>query len=73
MASFLSELLNSGIDMPGKFLEVATQDPISAILVVFGAVFVGGAVLAGAYLGLGAVVDLLRPSRPAAVHRPRGR
>ena len=73
MASFLSDLLNSIVDMPGKFVDVATHDPISAILVAFGALFVGGAVLAGAYLGLGAVVDLVRPSRPGAVHQPRGR
>ena len=74
MADFLTNLLNSIVDMPAKFVDVAAHEPpIGAVLIAFGALFVTLAVLAGGYLTLGAVVDLLTPFRPAREHRPRGR
>ncbi|WP_181686003.1 hypothetical protein [Halorhabdus salina] len=73
MVSFLTKLVNSLLDAPGEFVDVASQGPIAALLVAMGAVFVGAAVLAGGVLGLRAVVDLLTPFRPGREHRPRGR
>lgn len=73
MVAFLTDLLESVFAMPGEFVEVALHDPIGAVLIAFGALFVGLAVLAGAYLTLGAVADLFRPFRPAREHRLRGR
>ena len=34
------ELVNSLIELPGHFADVAMHDPISAVLVAFGALFV---------------------------------
>ncbi|WP_233263408.1 hypothetical protein [Halorhabdus sp. CUG00001] len=73
MASFLTKLVNSLFDAPAEFVDVASQGPISALLVALGALFVGAAVLAGGVLGLRAVVDLLTPFRSDRVHRPRDR
>ncbi|MFB6202581.1 MAG: hypothetical protein ABEI98_11310 [Halorhabdus sp.] len=73
MASFLTDLIESVLELPGKFLDVATHDPISAVLLGFGALFVGLAVAAGGVLTLRAVVESLSPFRPAREHRPRGR
>ncbi|WP_136689452.1 hypothetical protein [Halorhabdus amylolytica] len=73
MATFISDLLDSIVEMPARFVDVAMHDPIGAVLIAFGALFVGLAVLAGGVLSLGAALDLLRPFRPAREHRPRGR
>jgi Na+-transporting methylmalonyl-CoA/oxaloacetate decarboxylase gamma subunit len=73
MASFLTQLINSIVDMPGKFVDVMLHDPISAVLVGMGAVFVGLAVLAGGVLTLSAVVEFLTPGRPDREHRPQAR
>ncbi|WP_135667583.1 hypothetical protein [Halorhabdus rudnickae] len=73
MATFLTKLLDSIVEMPAKFADVAMHDPIGAVLIAFGALFVGLAVLAGGVLSLGAVLDLFSPFRPAREHRPRGR
>jgi hypothetical protein len=44
-----------------QFTDVALSDPLSAILLAFGGLFLGISSLAVAYLGLGAVVDLVTP------------
>lgn len=44
------------------FTDVALGGPISALLVLFGALFVGFAVVFFGYLTLGAFVDALVPS-----------
>ena len=61
-----NELLNSVIEMPFRFAEVAMHDPLSAVLVAFGALFVGLAVGAFGYLTLGAAVAFLSVERPQA-------
>jgi len=73
MAGFLTELLDSIVGLPARFGAVAMHDPIGAVLIAIGAVFVGLAVLAGAFLSAGAVLDLVTPFRPGRAHRPRGR
>jgi hypothetical protein len=66
--SAVSQLIESVIEMPGKFADVATQGPLEGILLLFGALFVvlPSAVLA--YLALGAGADLVIPGRTGARH-----
>ena len=73
MASFLTELLNSILEMPGTFADVVTHDPISAVLVGLGALVIGVSLGVGAALVGGAMVDAVRPFRHAREHRPRVR
>jgi hypothetical protein len=59
--SVLSELIQSIIDMPGEFADVALQGPVEAILVLSGAILVGLPLLLFTYLVLGAAVELVLP------------
>lgn len=52
------ELVNSVVEMPGRFADVAAHDPVSAVLIAFGALFVTAAVGAFGYLSLGAFFSL---------------
>ncbi|WP_254279825.1 hypothetical protein [Haloarcula marina] len=62
MQGLLTELVQSIIDMPGRFVDVALADPLSAILILFGALFVGVASAVFGYLSLGAFFSLfIRP------------
>ena len=62
IVSFLNQLLGSIGEMPWRFADVVTHDPISAVLVGIGALVMTLTLGAGAYLTLGAVVDLVTPS-----------
>jgi hypothetical protein len=60
------------IDMVTLFGDVVSNGPIEAVLVLFGALFVGVSSLVMAYLTAGAVVDFLIPEnvgRPPAQQR----
>jgi len=64
------ELLRSIVRLSVEFAGVATHDPLSALLLLVGAVLVGLPSLVFAYLVLGAVADLFtgdgaEPRRPA--------
>ncbi|WP_254273252.1 hypothetical protein [Haloarcula marina] len=62
MQGLLTELVQSIIDMPGRFVDVALADPLSAVLILFGALFVGVASAVFGYLSLGAFFSLfIRP------------
>lgn len=61
--SVLSRLIQSVLDAPGMFLDIATQGPISAILLAMGALLVAVAVAVFGGLTAAAVVELLTPSR----------
>ncbi|WP_324756378.1 hypothetical protein [Haloarcula montana] len=58
MQGLLSQLVQSVIDMPGKFIDIALGDPISAILILIGATFVGLSSAVFGYLSIGAVLSL---------------
>lgn len=65
------ELVNSVAEMPFRFAEVAAHDPVSAVLIAFGALFVTAAVAVFGYLSLGAFFSLFTagsspPQRPEA-------
>lgn len=61
-----NELLNSLIEMPFRFAEIAMHDPISAVLIAFGTLFVGASVGAFGYLALGSLVDFLSTENATA-------
>ncbi|MDS0280585.1 hypothetical protein [Haloarcula onubensis] len=62
MQSLVSQFVQSVLDMPGKFIDIAMADPLSAVLILVGAVLVGAASAVFGYLTLGAVVSLvIRP------------
>jgi len=57
-----SQLVQSIVDMPGKFIDIAMADPLSAVLILIGAALVGAASLVFGYLSLGAAASLvIRP------------
>ncbi len=55
------DLIGNVTTMINEFTNIALSDPLSAILILFGSLFVGGSVLAFTYLTLGAIVDLVTP------------
>lgn len=52
------EFVESLIEMPVRFAEVAAHDPLSAVLIAIGAVLTTVPVAALGYLSLGAVLSL---------------
>jgi len=68
MQSLTSQLIQSVLDMPGKFLDIALADPLSAVLMLIGAVLVGGASAVFGYLSLGAAASLVM--RPGSGRSP---
>lgn len=68
--SVLARLVGSILELPGLFVDVAAQGPLEAILVLFGALFVGVAAGVFGLLALGAVVEFLTPSRSSTPRRP---
>lgn len=61
MADFLSQLVDSIVEMPDLFADVAAVDPLSALLLVVGALLVGVSVGVFGVLSLGAVLNLVSP------------
>jgi len=59
MQSLPTQLLQSILDMPGKFIDIALFDPLSAVLILIGAVLVGAASVVFGYLTLGAAASLV--------------
>lgn len=66
--SVVSDLVDSFREAPGLFADVATHDPISAILVAMGGLIIAASVGAFGILVLGAVVDLLTPGSKGINH-----
>ena len=66
--SIPSRFIESLIEMPAKFAEVATQGPIEGLLVLFGALFVGAPLLYFGYLSTGALIAPLLPESFGAEH-----
>lgn len=65
LQEFLTQVAQSIVELGPKFEPVATQDPLSAISMAMGALFVLGASGVLAYLTLGAVFELLGASSSA--------
>lgn len=66
--STLSELVDSIIQMPAEFADVALQGPIEATLVLIGALLVGLPTAFFGYLVAGAAVDTVLPESFGAEH-----
>jgi len=64
----VSELIQSIIDAPEYFADVALQGPIEGVLLLFGAVFVAVPSLVLAYLVAGAGVSLVRGGPKGTTH-----
>lgn len=58
MQSLPVQLGQSIIDMPGKFVDIALMDPISAVLILIGATLVGLSSAVFGYLSIGAFLSL---------------
>lgn len=71
MAGFVTELFRSAIDMVGEFGQVASVDPLTAVLLVVGAVLVLFPVAVMGFLSLGALADLVTRDSPGRAHPPR--
>ena len=66
--SLPSRLIDSIIDMPGEFADVAAQGPVEGLLVLFGAIFVIAPTAYFGYLSVGAIVSLFLPESFGAEH-----
>lgn len=71
MAGFVTELFGSAVDMVGEFGQVASVDPLTAVLLVVGAVLVLFPVAVMGFLSLGALADLVTRDSPGRAHPPR--
>ena len=68
--SLLTDFIGSVLDMPGEFARVATHDPLSALLVAFGAVFVLVSVGYFGLLSAGALLNLVTGGPDAEPREP---
>lgn len=64
----LDDIVESFQELPGLFADVATVDPISAVLVLMGAILVGVSMGAFGLLVLGAAVEFVTPDSSATTH-----
>jgi len=66
----LVRLVRSILETPGKFADVAMHDPISALLVVVGALIVLASLGFFGLLVAGAGLDLILPEEAGETHPP---
>jgi hypothetical protein len=64
----LAELIDGIFELPGLFADIATHDPISAILILVGAIVLAASFGFFGILVLGAVVEFLTPDSVTARH-----
>jgi hypothetical protein len=64
------QLVESIVETPSRFAEVAAHDPLNPVLMAFGALFVGAAMVAILFLSLGAFLSLF--TRNWSAEPPRG-
>jgi hypothetical protein len=58
LATVLVRLVESAVAMPGHFADVAAHDPLGAVLLAFGTLFVAVSVGVFGYLSVGAFFSL---------------
>ena len=68
--NLLVELVNSVLEMPGRFVEVALHDPLSALLIACGAAIVGASVAFFGYLVAGALANTVTGGPDAEPRQP---
>ena len=64
----LAELVESMLEAPGQFVDIATHDPISALLVAVGGLIITVSVGFFAILVAGALVELVIPDSSEKSH-----
>ena len=64
----LAEFVESVTEMPGLFADVASVDPIAALLLAVGSLLVGLSMGVFGVLVLGAAVEFVTPDRTAKSH-----
>lgn len=57
-----TRLIESALEAPGEFVDIATHDPLSAVLLVFGVLLVGLPMAVFGVMGIGVIAELLNPS-----------
>ena len=67
---FIRELFQSILDMPAKFADVAMHDPLAALMMVFGSLFVAVSVGYFGLLALGSIADLFTPEAGGQPRQP---
>lgn len=66
----MATIVTQAVDIASLFRGVAATDPLSALLLLLGAVLTAGASAVLGLLALGAAVDLLLPDRVGVTRRP---
>lgn len=66
--SLVSEFVQSLVDAPGKFADVAAQGPVEAFLVLMGALLVGAPLALFGLLVAGAAAELVIPDSVRESH-----
>jgi len=66
--SLVSEFVQSLVDAPGEFADVAAQGPIEAFLVLMGALLVGAPLILFGLLVAGVAADLVIPDSIGESH-----
>jgi hypothetical protein len=66
--SLVSEFVQSLVDAPGEFADVAAQGPIEAFLVLMGALLVGAPLIVFGLLVAGVAADLVIPDSVGESH-----
>lgn len=67
---FIRDLFQSILEMPGKFADVAMHDPLGAVMLTIGGIFVALSVGYFTLLTLGAILDLFTPEPGGQPRRP---
>lgn len=68
--STVSRLVESVLEMPVRFADIAAHDPLSAVLLVIGALLVGVSSAVFGFLVVGAGVDLVTPDSGGRTYPP---
>ncbi|WP_433625398.1 hypothetical protein [Halomicrococcus sp. NG-SE-24] len=68
----MAGLVQNVIDMVNLFGDVAATNPLSALLLLVGAILVGFSMLVFGYLSVGGVFSAIVPDSPGRAPRQRG-
>lgn len=68
--SLIGRLIQSALEMPSTFTEIALQDPLTAILVAVGSLLFGVVGLLSLYVVVGVLVQVVTPTETGQTRRP---
>lgn len=67
---FIRRLLQSILDMPGEFVNIATHDPLAAVMLAVGSIIMLVSIGYFTLLALGSVADVFTPEPGGQPRRP---